>query len=95
MYIYIYSILEQPGLTLEREARLIGEPVCYDKELERSLAINAKIGKNIFVRLFPFAVNVFVYTSIVRARMYMQLTACDCVFDIGFAIVLRSTSHSS
>ena len=48
IYIYIYSILEQPGLTLEREARLIGEPICYDKELERSLAINAKIGKNIY-----------------------------------------------
>ena len=46
--IYIYSILGQPGLTLEREARLIGEPICYDKELERSLAINAKIGKNIY-----------------------------------------------
>ena len=38
----------KPGLTLEREARLIGEPICYDKELERSLAINAKIGKNIY-----------------------------------------------
>ena len=48
IYIYIYSILGQPGLTLEREARLIGEPICYDKELERSLAINAKIGKNIY-----------------------------------------------
>ena len=48
IYIYIYSILEQPGLTLEREARLIGEPIYYDKELERSLAINAKIGKNIY-----------------------------------------------
>ena len=50
LYIYIYSILEQPGLTLEREARLIGEPIYYDydKELERSLAINAKIGKNIY-----------------------------------------------
>ena len=57
--------LPQPGLTLEREARLIGEPVCYDKELERSLAINAKIGKNISVCLFPSAVNVFVCTSIV------------------------------
>ena len=67
----------------------------YDKELEGRLAINAKIGENIFVRLFPFAVNVLVYTSIVRARMYMQLTACDCLFDIGFAIVLISTSHSS
>ena len=25
-----------------------GEPIYYDKELERSLAINAKIGKNIY-----------------------------------------------
>ena len=104
MRVYIYIAFwsnppasngREPGLTLEREARLIGEPICYDKELERSLAINAKIGKNISVCLFPSAVNAFVCTSIIRARLYIQPTACDCLLDIGFAVVLISTSHSS
>ena len=31
----------------------------------------------------------------VRARLYMQLTAYDCLLDIGFAVVLISTSDSS
>ena len=30
IYIYIYMILEQPGLTLEREARLSSEPMYSD-----------------------------------------------------------------
>ena len=30
----------------------------------------------------------------VRARLYMQLTTCDCLLDIGFAVVLISTSVS-
>ena len=67
----------------------------YDKELERSLAINPEFGKNISVCLFPSAVNVFVCTSVILARIYMQLTAYDFLRDIGFAVVLISTSHSS
>ena len=44
--------------------------------------------------MFPSAVHVFACTSILRARLYMQLTACDCLFDIGFALfALTSASH--
>ena len=77
-----------------RQPRPEQTSICYDKELERSLAINAKIGKNIFARLFPSAVHVFACTSILRVRLHMQLTACDCLFDIGFALfALTSASH--
>ena len=34
-------------------------------------------------------------TSIIHARLYMQLTACDCLLDVGFPIALISVSHSS
>ena len=66
----------------------------YDKELKEGLAINAKIGKNVSVCLFPSAVNVIVCTSIIRVRLYMELTAYDCLLDIGFAVLLMSISHS-
>ena len=53
----------QPGLTLEREARLLLN-LYYDEELERSLAINAKMAKNISVCLFSSSVNAFVYVYV-------------------------------
>ena len=67
----------------------------YDKELAGNLAINAKIGKNISACVLPSGVNVFVCTSIIRARLHMQQTACVCLLDIGFAVVLISASHAS
>ena len=65
-----------------------------DKKLEGGLAINAKNRKNVSVCLFPSAVNVIVCTSIIRVRLYMELTAYDCLLDIGFAVLLMSISHS-
>ena len=65
-----------------------------DTKLEGGLAINAKICKNVSVCLFPSAVNVIVCTSIIRVRLYMELTAYDCILDIGFAVLLMSISHS-
>ena len=55
----------------------------------------AHVGKEQIVCLFQSGVNVFVCTSILRARLRMQMTACDFLFGIGFAFVFTSASHSS
>ena len=72
MYIYIYSILEQPGLTLEREARLIVESIYYDKELEGRLVINATIDKTGLTTRFDLE--------------SICLCVCTSILDIGFAV---------
>ena len=48
-----------------------------------------------YLSVCPSGVNVFVCTSIIHARLHMQLTACVCLLDIGFAFVLISASHAS
>ena len=48
-------MLGQPGLTLEREARLIVESIYYDKELEGRLVINATIDKTGLTTCFHLA----------------------------------------
>ena len=57
--------------------------------------ITAQIGKDKSVCLFQSGVNVFVCTSILRARLRMQMTAFDFLLGIGFAFVFTSASHSS
>ena len=55
----------------------------------------AHIGKETAACLFQSGFNMFVCTSVLRARLRMQMTACDFLLDIGFASVFTSASHSS
>ena len=55
----------------------------------------AHIGKEKSVCLLQSGFNVFVCTSILRARLRMQMTACDFLLGIGFAFIFTSASHSS
>ena len=53
------------------------------------------IGKEKIACLFQFGFNVFVCTSILRARLRMQMTACKFLLGIGFAFIFTSASHAS
>ena len=53
------------------------------------------IGKEKNACLFQFGFNVFVCTSILRARLRKQRTACNFLHGIGFAFIFTSASHAS
>ena len=55
----------------------------------------AHIGKEEAACLFQSGFNVFVCTSILRARLRKQRTACNFLHGIGFAFIFTSGSHSS
>ena len=55
----------------------------------------AHIGKEKAACLFQSGFNMFVCTSVLRARLRMQMTACNLFLGIGFAFIFTSASHSS
>ena len=85
----------QPGLTMEREARLKGDTILRWRNRRRA-SNQCKHRQNISDCVFPFGVNLFVCvcTSIRRVRVWEPSRhRLRGRLDIGFAFALTSASH--